>query len=426
MAHHQLLSTTLLTLALGSCALACATLPPEERTDDRADNNAVGRLEDPERLGATLGGPFSWKLAANIDAQDVGRTFGVEDSQIPYPDTYWPMERDGINDRWNGVASPLEKYMTLTDPANLRNALSWNSLNAGKSVNGIQYWNGFCDGWSAAAIAESPIKHAIFAQVSENVATKCSARDEGKDGCVKFEIGDLNALMAIMYSSVPKRMTGSGCNTDPNLVQRDGNGRVLPEREGAGCKGLNPGALLVILSHRMKRDKKAIVINNQGFDEETGQWRTNEIWNQPAYRYTVNRFEPVSSKEAANLTITGERTGSETTYRWNNAAKAFAYVDFTVHWVGETEKANINFVSGKTQSEETRMTAVIELNQEATSPNSTILGGELTEDRGAGTHRLKNHPYVWLPSAPPQDGPTKFNQFVKPSIVRQLLKFGRE
>src|SRR5438067_482607 len=99
----------------------CPILNSRERERDRErvggkdiSPEAIPPEDDPSILipGADT------RLADNIDASEVGKTFGVPDDAVPYPDTYWPFVDEGIDAQWNGVdPSPLEKYMGVTYPA---------------------------------------------------------------------------------------------------------------------------------------------------------------------------------------------------------------------------------------------------------------------------------------------------------------------
>jgi Transglutaminase elicitor len=421
----QARSRMVMLLAFGTCGSAVATLggcaseaSAEQTSDDLMD--AIARREDPELL---LGRPYR-RLSDNISASDVGRTFGVEDAHVPYPDSYWPEAKNGIDLRWNAVESPLEKYMMLADPSHLRLAKNWNAVNAGSFKSGNQSWNGICNGWTAAALSEAPLKHAVYARMESGRITKCSAQSAGNGGCVKFEIGDINGLMATVYSDAPAVLIGATCGTPSGSIVRDADGRIDRNANGPGCKGLNPGSLLIVLSQRLKRDKLPL-----GIDQQSAQ-TTAEIWNQPAFRYTVKQFEPISMSAAANLVVSGQRTGNAASYKWNVAAKGFAYVDLTVHWVAETETPNVTFVSGLRTARQTRMTAVIELDRDAGAPGAQILGGELVAN-ASSPDRLTNHPFVRLITGPAPELPNPkaaqpHNPFVKASLVRQLSDLARE
>lgn len=413
--HSTLVSLVLSSFGLiATAATGCASASSDGTTGDVVGEDTIQPFEDPERLLGTV----SRKLTDNITEADIGKTFGTPDELVPYPDTYWPMTEDGINARWNGTeASPLEKFVSMADPSNLAAAQAWNSKNSGKEYPGVQDWFGICHGWTAAAISEAPIKHAVYAKISGGNAVACQPSEVGQGGCTKFDIGDMNALMATIYADGGSKFIGARCDTSPNAMKRDADGRVERTGNGAGCKGLNPGSLMIVLAHRMKRDQKALAIDAQT------DFNTDQIWNQPAYRYTVNDYKKIDGATAARLVST---TNAAASYKWNTSSNGFAFVDLTVHWVSE-HGPNTTFFSGLSSTHTTRMTAVIELDRPATDPEARIIGGELTEDASASTSRLENHPFVWLSNGPGNDtGNSGHNPFVKTSIVRQLMALGRD
>ena len=63
--------------------------------------------------------------------------------------------------------------------------------------------------WTATTNA--PILHPVFA-ASDGAGGLVACR-EGSQGCVRFEIGDINALMAEVYLDAPASLIGSKCNT---------------------------------------------------------------------------------------------------------------------------------------------------------------------------------------------------------------------
>src|SRR5579885_2496733 len=116
-------------MLLGGCAGAAgpSSVPPH---NPGGKGDQISPSDDPNQLidGA------SFKLADNITAADVGQTFGTDDGHIPYPDTYWPMVDEGIDNNWSSTGSPLEKYMGLVDSAHLMDAKMWEHTNHGKGV----------------------------------------------------------------------------------------------------------------------------------------------------------------------------------------------------------------------------------------------------------------------------------------------------
>jgi len=415
--------TTMMMLAASGMLTACAgqaTMNDDAddaggvvQTDDGKED-AIGNYEAPE----TLVPGASRRLASNIVGADVGKSFGTDDAHVPYPDTYWPFTDDGIDASWHGGDSALAKFMKLADASNLQAAKDWEHDNHGNGVPGVGDWWGHCPGWTGAAMANAPIKHAVNATFDGGKFVTCSA---GSTGCTKFEIGDINALMAEVYVDGDSSFIGDRCDTAPTSVKRDKNGRITT----AGCGGVNPGSLLIVLGARMKKQHLPFAIDAQN------DYNTDQIWNQPAYRYTVNRYQALTTAQAANLVVHGTMTGDAKKYPYNPAAKSFALVDVTLMWVSE-RGPNTSAVSGLNSTRETRMVAVIELDKPASNSTAKILGGEFVDDASVGADRLTVPPFLWvIHDAGADDLPTDVNgddhnPFVKPSLVKQLIALGQQ
>jgi hypothetical protein len=380
--------------------------------------DAIGGFEDPNGLvpGA------SRTLADNIGAGDVGQTFGVKDGNIPYPDTYWPFTSEGIDAKWNWSdqsASPLEKYMGVANPGAVADAKAWEHNNHGSGVPGVSGWWGHCPGWTGAAMANAPIQHAAYAASDGNGGLV--ACNGGDAGCVKFEIGDLNALMAEVYVDGASSFIGARCDTKPSDITRDANGRITQE----GCDGVNPGSLLIVAATLMKQQQLPFAIDAQS------DFNTDQIWNQPAYRYTVNRYQTLTAAQAANLVVHGTLDGDQTAYQWNDQAQGFALVDLSLSWVSE-RGPNTSVVSGADSTRQTRMVAVIELDRDASDGAAQIIGGEYVVDASAGSSRLSVAPFLWTIQDAGQDslplsvGGNNHNPYLQPSLVKQLIALGQQ
>ncbi len=410
--------TILTSMAAGSLLAACSgqvsTKPnPVHHVPGKGD--AIAPFEDPSGLVANA----SRALADNISAADVGQTFGVADGNIPYPDTYWPFTDDGIDARWNGDTSPLEKFMTIADASHVADAKAWEHNNHGAGVPGVSGWWGHCPGWTGAAMANAPIQHAVYATSDGNGGlTACNAGDAN---CTRFEIGDINALMAEVYVDGQSSFIGARCDTAPDRVSRDGNGRITQE----GCDGVNPGSLLIVASNLMKQNQMPFAIDAQN------DFNTDQIWNQPAYRYTVNRFQPLTQAQAANLVVHGTLDGDQTTYQWNAQAQGFALVDLTLSWVSE-RGPNTGVVSGASSTRQTRVVSVVELDKDAADATAQIIGGEYVADASAGSSRLSVPPFLWTIQGPgpeqldPSVDGNSHNPYVRPSLVQQLIALGQQ
>lgn len=398
-------------LAISLLAPACALdegEPVDESTDGAGGKaDQISGNDDPSGL---LSGAER-RLSALISAADVGKTFGVDDDAIPYPDTYWPMVDDGIAVEWNpGQPSPLAKFVGLTQPASVQQAIDWEVRNHGSKVPGVADWFGHCPGWVAAATLNKPVTGPVWVKKGASGLEKCAP---GAAGCTKFEIGDVNAIAAEIHEGAVSRFIGARCDTEPSEIQRDEFGRIV--RNGTGCKGLNAGAMLITMGNLLKLQQKPFAIDAQN------EFNTEQIWNQPAYRYTVNRFEALSEAEAANLVASGgaSKTGAHADYIWNTSAAGFVFVDVTLHWVAETPGPNTTVVSGAETTRTTRMVTVIELDRAASDPSARIVGGEYLDDARVGANRLRVAPFAWLALDVGSD--SRHNPFVSGSAGKQLL-----
>ena len=78
------------------------------------------------------------------------------------------------------------------------------------------------------------------------------------------------------------------------------------------------------------------------------------------------------------------------------------------------------------------MVAVLELDKPASDRTAQILGGEFVDDASAGADRLTVPPFLWvIHDAGADDEPTwvggdGHNPYVKPSLVKQLVKLGQQ
>ena len=390
---------------------ACAQ-DGSEPTDDTIDGaggkaDQISGNDDPSGLLASA----ERRLASLVTAADVGKTFGVDDDAIPYPDTYWPMVDDGIAVEWmSGQPSPLAKFVGLTAPASVQQAIDWEVQHHGSKVPNVADWFGHCPGWVAAATLNKPVTGPVWVKKGASGLEACAA---GDPGCTVFEIGDVNAIAAELHEGAVSRFIGARCDTDPSDIQRDEFGRI--ERNGTGCKGLNAGAMLITMGNLMKLQQKPFAIDAQN------EFNTEQIWNQPAYRYTVNRFQALSESEAANLVASGgaSKTGVNNDYIWNTSAAGFVFIDVTLHWVAETPGPNTEVVSGAETTRTTRMVSVIELDRAASDPAAVIIGGEYLDDARVGANRLRVAPFAWLAL---DAGPDfRHNPFVTSAAGKQLL-----
>jgi hypothetical protein len=402
-------------LASSGCG---APAPHPDALGDAAEAQRISAFERPEALVAAA----SRRLADTIGEADVGQDFGVSEGRVPYADTYWPFVLGGANAVWNprgrDPRPPIEKYMMITNPYQVSDAEAWEYQFHGPAEPGLSTWHGHCPGWSAAATTNAPILHPVFA--GGDGRGGIVACREGQPGCVRFEIGDVNALMAEVYLDGPYSLIGSTCNTPSFAIPRDVFGRVL-ER---GCDGVNAGSLLVAASTLLKRYHVPFTIDLQK------PATTEQIWNQPTYDYHVYDYHPLTQAAAANLVEHGAARGTETLYRWNSAARGFVFVDLGLRFVGE-QGPNLLVVPGTRSTYELRMSAVIELDADPGDPGALIIGGEYLDIPATKANRLNVAPYLWVSrGAGPENlpyyvGGDHHNPFVKPSLVKRLMSLGQ-
>jgi hypothetical protein len=399
-------------LALAACSSGVATEPSPASGATRQPI-VIGPGDQPGNLipGADI------RLADLIGAADVGQTFGTDDGHIPYPDTYWPFTQNGIDADWSGQGSPLSKLMSVVNPSQTAAAQQWEQNNHGSKTPGVQGWWGHCPGWTGSAMSNAPIQQPVYAMSDgQGGLTSCTA---GANGCVKFEIGDINALEAEVFVDGQNSFIGARCDTPANQIKRDQYGRI----QNSGCQGVNAGSLLVVLANRMKLQSQAMAIDAQN------DFNTDQIWNQPAYRYTVYAYQPLTTVQAANLVASGQMTGSLTTYPWDAQAQGFVRVDIGIKWVSEYGP-NMTAVSGAQSTRETRFVAVIELDAAPDNASANVIGGEYLDDSSVGADRLTVPPFAWISNGPgpegldPSVGGNDHNPYVSPGLVGQLARMG--
>jgi hypothetical protein len=410
--------------AFGAVLVTVVACSSESSVGGDENDIAIDKsFEDPAKI---LPPDFESTLASVISPADVGQAFGLDDSKVPYPDTYWPfllvddntkekLATNGIDDRWldKSTPSPLEKFMALASPQQLNEAKAWEKKNHGEDVPGVANWFGHCPGWTAAAMVNPPLQHGVSVKNNGGQIAACS---DGEAGCTTFEIGDINALEAEAFLGGPSGFLGARCDTKPEDIPRDEHGRVLQK----GCRGLNSGALMVVLANRMKNVKKAAGFVPQAIAiDAQNEFNTEQIWNQPAYRYEVNEAKAISEEEAISAT-TKPGANRPAKYPHNSLAKGFFKIDVGIKWVQENGP-NRKPVSGLLSTKTMRFVAVLELDGDAASPTTRIIGGEYLDDPSADANRLRVPPFVWTSQGVAPDNSRGHNPFVKGSIVQQLV-----
>jgi hypothetical protein len=247
---------------------------------------------------------------------------GVQKDHLPYSDSYWPLNLGGIAYRWY-VPRTAEDKAKRTEFESLAPALkkelaadSWNYKlytkeeleklpaaalevlspaekydiyegNFGyptvrdvrkRSPKDSEYWEGICNGWSAAAL-----NHAEPAPVT--LPSLAKASKGAKQIIVPFGSADVKALLAWMYQKsftddwwqrvfkkkvVERSFVGDLCRSELlDMSEAEAN-------DIAACADTNPAAFHIVIGNQMGREGRGFLMD---FD------RGHEIWNQPVFGY---------------------------------------------------------------------------------------------------------------------------------------------
>ena len=348
---------------------------------------------------------------------------------VPWPDTYWPMQQDGYNDRWQGDSklSPVELYdkafnnwtptsgfeafialKRFSSPggaysadyyAQYGKATKWaherggnyrarvltapdgtpqwdqNSTEDNVEWGGIEGWWGHCHAWAPAAFMAPEPQHAVTVNG------------------VTFEVADIKALIEATYEGGNSMFLGGRCNTKD--VERDANGRIIDDE----CRDTNAGAFHVVTLNHMGIRKLSFVL------DATYNF---EVWNQPARDYTITLQEEVDLAQALALI---KRT-DVTAYPYNTDAKRFVHVKMNFRYVVEGSASTTPFLDRIDSYTRTHnYEYLLELDGAG-----KIIGGEWIN------YSQSTHPdFLWLPIQSYGGNPS-----INMSNVRHLLELSRK
>jgi len=164
-------------------------------------------------------------------------------AEKPWADTYWPLNKKGVSDRWNGSnnfetfeaqrddaiaalggetyestwkLSPAEKYDILVgDTSYALTKDGWDVFDSYKDYEYSWSWMGHCHGWAPAAYLEQTPKASVMATI------------DGKQ--MLFTEGDIRGLLtkahATNNTTGGTRFLGTRCNA--RTIIKDENGRIV-------------------------------------------------------------------------------------------------------------------------------------------------------------------------------------------------------
>jgi hypothetical protein len=417
-------------LLLGSTSLVgCATdasdedcLPGDAECNSTPLSNGKADGFDDQNDPAAMSQHLVYKLSdlpkkgwRNEPAWKTTYPEAVGRSETIWADTYWPASEGSHNARWQGptVKSPLEKYDAAfnnapgcaTQPAisGEGSKAKWDTYNNcagpaakwqteeyesiglmhngidddhdGKTdtygddgVDGIQGWWGTCHAWTPASQLVPEPQHAVTLNG------------------VKFDVGDIKALVQNVFDQTSAVMLGGRCNSKE--ITHDVTGSANDD-----CSDVNPGALHVVMTNFLGINQLPLV------EDRTANY---EVWNQPVAGYEITKQDEVSA-EAAMRCVGG--MGTKWTY--NTTAKKLYEVRMTVTYVGESSASN-EILGFKNNTSTDDYHYILEVNS-----RGKVIGGRYCSD-GENSHI----DFLWSPTG--NFGPS--NPHVDVAKVKQLIK----
>lgn len=287
-----------------SCATACTT-PDEDRLlfDRAAQGESIDESNDPRLFRL----PMTPRLA-DLPAKGESR-------RKPFPSSWWPMRNDGIAYAWIAPQpSPAAKYDALAWPERIRDVelrlaqidargapvnleepsqifhvgptAEWELRHHGRyGLIDPDSWWGHCNGWASYTLNEDePLRPVVVRyDRDQNQVTECALAEE--PGCVRFELGDINALGAEVYWSDAALVLGRRCMTHLDDLAFDPSGRF----ERVECRDGNAGTFHVVIANMLGNHERPVVLDLNPKEE---------VWNYPAYKYEITRNAPISVAEA--------------------------------------------------------------------------------------------------------------------------------
>ena len=352
-----------------------------------------------------------WK---DIYPEAVGKAASV------WADTYWPTSQGSHNNRWQGsnIQSPLEKYDTAFNSAagcahypsafygagakaewdiyygcagpaakwQVQNFQGGAAMHDGKDndgdgktddygadgIDGVQGWWGTCHAWTPASQLVPEPQHAVTLNG------------------VKFEVGDIKAIIQNAFDKTSAVMLGGRCNSKD--ITHDVHGSANDD-----CSDVNPGALHVVMTNFLGLTQLPLV------EDRTANY---EVWNQPVVGYEITKQVKVAAS-AANTCV--GNTGDTWTY--NTAATELYEVQMTVSYVVEGAPS-LSPIGYRDNVSTDDYHYILELNTAG-----KVIGGRFCSDsENAHVDFLWSPTGSWSPSNPSVDV-AKVKQLIKLSVA---------
>jgi hypothetical protein len=356
-------------------------------------HRAVENTDSQELAINSTNEPSRFKLQMDRGVYDLPQS--GESDKKPFPASWWPFERYGIAHRWGGGYSPTEKYDALMGLGG--SATMWELSYHGPQWGAPSWW-GHCNGWASYVLNEYQGNHGVRVRMSRGAVAPCS----GGPGCIRFEVGDIDALMAELYFKDRSYVIGGRCNS--SYLFRDSAGRVIDPN----CWDANPGSLHIVAANMLGNHHRMFIIDRNA---------DVQVWNFPVYRFEVSNLEEVSASKANALIGV-----SAAKYVYNPAARRFFDVTLRLWTVEDSINPTTGPTGGLLDKYSTIHTYTYVL--EAAS-DGTIIGGEYT-----GSSKTNHPDFLWYstghsPSMTDDDLADGDNPYIRYSVVKEILELAQ-
>lgn len=430
--------------------------------DDNGKTEVIDNSNFPQRLHPELTSSSAYRTF------DATLTAGETDWPV-FASYWWPQSRNGTALRWQTGAnqdyanltdrdrlSPTEKYDLMFNPGQTRQveavshctfpdaqdnpdtctridhpattvagpATEWELENQGtyQEFEPDSWW-GHCNGWASYATSE-PLgfpRRDVRVRWENNRVVECTGGDTS--GCMLWRMADVEALMTELYFSDQATFSGRRCNTSPDEIERDADGRPTD----VACRDLNAGSFHTAIVGLFGRGARNLVtdapnarpafIIDHNYD--------HEIWNFPVVRYEIVEQADVTEAQAQDLV---GAIGSD--YQWNASATRFRRIKLAYWMISDSVPANELTRRADTRDVDpvrVELNYILELDN-----NDRILGGEWIQDPtfAWGENNKELHPdFMWMaldPQGPGEaaddTGGNDDNPFINYNRVRMILQ----
>lgn len=330
-------------------------------------------------------------LIRNLKKMDENKLNSGKALVTPWSDSYWPLYRGGLGQRYSDPAvgsldwketidyisahsvesliannkiddlSPSEKYDVLFDLKD--GPLTTASWNEGshffREYGKVESWMGLCHGWAAASMMMPEPKKKVTIQTTSGQMTLFPS--------------DIKGLVSLLWAKgkFPTRIVGGRCNIKNPREDRWGR----PAEND--CIDNNPGTWHLVVVNQLGVSKRPFIMD-ASYDLE--------VWNQPVFSYDYTYFDPRTKKRTTKfseaLVARGEWSDPRAKFRSKDAEFVVGVVMNVTYAVANEPSILEN---QEVMTSELQYEYDLELNR-----NYEIVGGEWYS---------KYHPdFLWTPS----------------------------